>query len=481
MAQSMIQRKRKVIATQGDGIGKPPPQAIDLEKAILGACMLDVTAFPRTTTLLKPESFYKEAHQLLYKAMNTLWNKRAPIDILTVSQQLRSSNELDLVGGSYYIAQLTNDIASSANIEFHSSVVADKYIKRQVIEKASCAIADAYADGDDTFDIVEELERGIRESITFSGAVDSSPASRMSAVSKILGESLDKGFRGISWGHESFDAFLGGLTPKLIFIGGRPGMGKTSLVLWIAHQVGKKDRVLFFSLEMGSTELGVREISMHSGIPYEQIEHVAYDGKLLVHLQTTAEKIARESKVEVVDDPSSSVALIRAKAKNMMSKTKIGLIVIDYLQLMKLEISFQSESKASAVGNITRDLKLLSKELQVPIIALSQLSRNVEARPNKRPLMSDLKESGSIEADSDIVLFPFREEYYDSEAVDDSGNSVRGRTEMIVAKNRGGKTGMFWMGSDITCSRYEFDPYKPYHKSTRYGVPDEVNGETEPF
>lgn len=442
------------------------PHNTDMEEAVLGAILMDNTALPRAKPFLKEDYFYKEVNSIIFSAINHLWDSRTPIDILTVTNHLRNIGKLELCGGAYYISQLTNRVASSANIEAHSAVIADCGIRRAIIAEGSRSAAEAYDSSIDVFSLLDRYEKRIREATSITGTKDSSTVSRMQRVAKLIGEGFDRGFRGTSWGHDSFDAFLGGLTPKLIFIGGRPGMGKTSLALWLAHQIGKTGRVLFYSLEMDADSLGIRETSMYSGIPYERIEQVRFDAKTMVYLQSMNDKIAKMANVEVYDDPHMDMSKLRAQvkqAKIKMPDTKA--IFIDYIQLMKIHMAFQSESKASAVGELSRELKLLSKEVGLPIIALSQLSRSVESRSDKRPMMSDLKESGGLEADADIILFPFREEHYDSEATDQDGNPTKGRVEIGVAKNRGGKTGHFWMRCDIGTSNFDFDPYKPYTKA----------------
>ncbi len=424
--------------------GKIPPQAIDLEEVVLGAMMIDKKGVDEIIDILNPEVFYKESHQHIYDAIRTLFENGEPIDLLTVSEQLRQMAKLDKAGGDYYLIQLTQKVSSSAHIEYHARIILQKYIQRSLIKISNEIIEEAYDETTDVFDLLDHAESRLYE-VTQGNIKRSSETAQslvIQAKKKIEEISNKEGLSGIPSGFDRLDKLTSGWQPSdLIIVAARPGMGKTALTLSMARNiaVGQGIPVAFFSLEMASVQLITRLISSETGLSSEKLR----TGKLEKHEweQLNHKVSALEKAPLFIDDtPSLSIFDLRAKARRLASQHGIKMVVIDYLQLMTAGGSQKNGNREQEISMISRNLKALAKELDVPVIALSQLSRAVETRGgSKRPLLSDLRESGAIEQDADIVSFIYRPEYYKIDEWDDEERSpTDGQAEFIVAKHRNG-------------------------------------------
>ncbi|MBA4166189.1 MAG: replicative DNA helicase [Chitinophagaceae bacterium] len=426
--------------------GKVPPQAKDLEEAVLGAIMLEKSAFDTVVEILKPECFYVESHQRIYKAMQGLQQKNQPIDILTVVEELKFREELDLVGGPYYVTRLTNAVISSANIDAHSRIILQKFIQRELIRISGEIIGDAYEDSTDVFDLLDDAESKLFE-ITNNhlrknfDSIDTVLVKTVQRIEDMRHRNED--ITGVPSGFASLDnVTYGWQSTDLIILAARPSVGKTAFALNLARNAAlhpkKPTPIAFFSLEMSASQLVQRILSAESEIWLEKIAR----GKLEEHemKQLYARGIQRLATAPIFIDDTAALNIfeLRAKCRRLKNKHNVGLIIIDYLQLMS-GTNDRNSNREQEISRISRDLKGLAKELQVPIIALSQLSREVEKRKegNKIPQLSDLRESGAIEQDADMVMFLYRPEYYDITA-DENGESNKGETHVRIAKHRNG-------------------------------------------
>jgi replicative DNA helicase len=429
---------------QDTGLGKIPPQALDLEQAVLGALMLEKDALSAVIDILRPESFYKEAHQRIYGAITFLFANSEPIDLMTVSNQLRKTSEIEIIGGILYLTELTERVSSAANIEFHSRIVAEMSIKRQIIGICSEMTKSAFEESSDAFLLLDSLEQelfALSDSNIRKNYMDMSQIMRQALLELDQKKNAKEGLTGIASGFSALDRITSGWQKtELVILAARPGMGKTAFVVSAMRNaaVDFQHPVAIFSLEMSAIQLVNRLISAEAEIEGEKIRK----GTLLPHEWAQLHhKIGKltAAPIFVDDTPALSILELRAKCRRLKAQNDIQLIIIDYLQLMS------GDSGKGGIGNreqeiasISRALKNLAKELNVPVIALSQLSRAVETRGGeKRPQLSDLRESGSIEQDADMVMFLYRPEYYGITA-DEQGNSVMGLGEVIIAKNRSG-------------------------------------------
>lgn len=425
--------------------GKIQPQAIDLEEAVLGAMMIDKKGVDDVIDLLSPETFYKEAHQHIFEAINQIFKEGQPIDLLTVSAQLRQNGKLDLAGGDFYLIGLTQKISSSAHIEFHARIILQKFIQRSLIRISSEIIEDCFDETTDVFDLLDKSESKFYE-VTQGNIKKSSETAHdlvIQAKKRIEEIANQEGLSGVATGFTKLDDLTSGWQPSdLIIMAARPGMGKTAMVLSMARNIAidYKNPVAVFSLEMSSVQLITRLISSETGLTSEKLR----TGKLEKHeweQLNTKVKDLEKAPLYIDDTPSLSIFDLRAKARRLHSQHGIKLIIIDYLQLMTAGNSGKGGgNREQEISTISRNLKALAKELNIPVIALSQLSRAVETRTgSKRPLLSDLRESGAIEQDADIVSFIYRPEYYKIDQWDDDEQSpTKDQAEFIIAKHRNG-------------------------------------------
>lgn len=423
--------------------GKVQPQAIPLEEAVLGALMLDKDALAIVLDILRADSFYMESHKAIYKAMLRLFERSMPIDLLTVTEELKKTADLEIAGGPYYLVELTNRVASAANIEFHARIIAQKYIQRELITVSTKIIRDAFEDTTDVFQLLDDAEQGL-----FSIAQQNmsrgyeSLASLSSKALKQLEELKNKadGLTGVPTGFTDLDRVTSGWQPSdLVIIAARPGMGKTSFVLSLAKNasVSFDKPVAVFSLEMSNLQLAQRIISMEAEISGSKMRNGNLEEYEWQQLNSAIERIS-EAPIYIDDTPGINVFELRAKCRRLKMQHDIQLIIIDYLQLMSGGGETSKGNREQEISSISRALKGLAKELNVPVLALSQLSRAVEVRGgSKRPQLSDLRESGAIEQDADIVTFIYRPEYYQI-LEDEEGQSLKGVAEIIIAKHRNG-------------------------------------------
>ena len=434
---------RPPVLALGAPAGKLPPQALELEAAVLGALMLEKDALTTVIDILKPQSFYKEAHQHIFKAILSLFDKSEPIDMLTVTQELRELGSIEAAGGAQYVSQLTFKVNSAANIEFHSRVITENSIKRELIQVASIILRDAYEDTTDVFNLLDSTEQALFE------VSESNIRKNFDDMRSLMGRAIKEleekknqkdGLTGVPSGFTALDRVTSGWQKSdLVIIAARPGMGKTAFVVSAMRNaaVDHKKPVAIFSLEMSSIQLVNRLISAEAELDSEKIKKgnlADYEWAQLNH------KISDLSAAPIyIDDtPALSIRELRTKCRRLKAHHDIQLIIIDYLQLMTGNTDGKNGNREQEIASISRALKGIAKELEVPVLALSQLSRSVETRGgDKKPQLSDLRESGSIEQDADMVIFLYRPEYYKI-TEDEMGNPTQGMGEVIIAKHRNG-------------------------------------------
>jgi replicative DNA helicase len=434
-----------------------PPSEPEIEASVLGAMMIEKEAVPKALELLSVESFYLKSHQLIYDAMTSLFDAGEPIDTVTLYEELKKRDKLDEVGGAVYLSKLSQNITSAANIEYHSKIIIEKQILRGLISSAHEIARSAYEGADDAFDILDNAERKIFEiteshlSKSYQG-MDRAVRDAMEYIETIHSSTHQK--FSVPTGFYELDELLGGFQKSdLIILAARPSMGKTALALTLARNaaIDHKVPVGIFSLEMATMQLIIRMICAEARIN----AHLVRTGKLPhsdgSKLSKTVHKLT-DAPVYVDDSPAQSVLEIRAKARRLKSEKNVGMIIIDYLQLMSGPQ--KAESREREISHISRSLKALAKELNIPVLALSQLNRAVETRTDKRPQLSDLRESGSIEQDADVVIFLNRPEYYGIEK-DENGESLEGVTEVIIGKQRNGPTGLVKLAFIKEYARFE--------------------------
>jgi replicative DNA helicase len=445
-----IDRKvRKKITTDISALpfGKVPPQARELEEAVLGSIMLERNAFDTAIEILKAECFYVDAHQRIFKAFVSLSNASQPIDILTVTEQLKTTEELDMIGGAYYISKLTASVVSSANLEAHCKIVLQKFIQRELIRTSGVTITDAFEDSTDVFDLLDQAEGRLFD------ITNNYLRKNYSDLQTVLLQTLDRinhlrnstdEISGVPSGFPALDSVTYGWQPSdLIILAARPAVGKTAFALNLIRNAAlhpvKATPVVFFSLEMSSGQLVQRILSAESDVMLEKISRGKLEAYEMQQLMDRGIKRLDKAPIFIDDTPALNIFELRAKCRRLKTKHNIGLIIIDYLQLMSAGLEGRNNNREQEISSISRNLKVLAKELQVPIIALSQLSREVEKRKGeeKMPQLSDLRESGAIEQDADMVMFIYRPDYHNITA-NEMGESNKGETHIRIAKHRNG-------------------------------------------
>jgi len=441
----VFQNEKSSVVNINDG--KLPPQAISLEEAVIGAMLIDEKGVDEVIEILIPEVFYKKSHQLIFESIERLFKNSEPIDLLTVSADLKKSKTLKNVGGEFYLIELSQKVSSSAHIEHHARIIQQKFIQRKLIQISNEVIQKAYDESTDVLDLLDQAESKLYD-VTQGHLKKSSVSAEdlvREAKRKIEEIAKLKGLSGVPSGFDKLDSITSGWQPSdLIIIASRPGMGKTALSLSMARNIAIEHKipVAFFSLEMSAIQLITRLISAETGLKSD----ILRTGKLAPHewQQLNNQITDLESAPLFIDDtPSLTIFELRAKARRLVSSNDIKVIIIDYLQLMHLGSSTKTGNREQEISIISRNLKALAKELNVPVIALSQLSRAVETRSGtKRPILSDLRESGAIEQDADIVSFIYRPEYYGIDNWDDELQTPsQGQGELIIAKHRNGALG----------------------------------------
>ena len=423
--------------------GRVMPQATPLEEAVLGAIMLDKDGLPTVIEILRKESFYKTSHQEIYDVMTNLFDRSQPIDILTVHEALKKAGKLEAVGGVNYLMELTNKVASAANIEYHARIISQKFIQRELIRISTDVIRDSFEDTKDVFELLDEAEQSLYD------ITDQNLNTSYEALSKLavkaqkeieITSQKEKGVTGIPTGFADLDRITSGWQPSdLIIVAARPGMGKTAFTLSLARNAaGFGKPVAIFSLEMANIQLVQRLISMESEINSRNLRNGDLEEYEWKKLHDAVEKMT-EVPIYIDDTPAINIFEIRAKCRRLKQNHGIELVIIDYLQLMSGAPNSKRGNREQEISSISRSLKGLAKELNVPVIALSQLSRAVETRGgNKKPQLSDLRESGAIEQDADIVTFIYRPDYYD---MDEDLEVPKDVAEIIISKHRNGALG----------------------------------------
>ena len=444
-------------------LGKTQPQDLAVEEAVLGALMLEKDAYSVVSDILKPECFYDHANQLIFQAIVSLGVKQRPIDMLTVTEQLRLDGNLVEAGGPLRISELTSRVSSAANIEYHARIVAQKYLARELISFSSNISTLAFDDSIDVYDLMQEAEGKLFD------LSKNTLKREVVQIDPIINEAINKiqdainrksGLSGVATGYKELDKVTSGWQDSdLIIIAARPAMGKTAFVLSMAKNmaVDNNTPIALFSLEMSNLQLVNRLISNVCEIRGEQIK----SGQLSLHewdVLMSRVKQLYSAPIYVDDTPSLSIFELRTKARRLVREHGVKIIIIDYLQLMNAT-GMKFGSREQEVSTISRSLKQLAKELNIPIIALSQLNRSVEQRGDdkkgKRPQLSDLRESGAIEQDADIVCFIHRPEYYYRSTEDSEGNNIRGLAEFIIAKHRSGSVGTVKMKFVAQYARFD--------------------------
>lgn len=435
-------RKPPVEPIKENSLGKLPPHDTDLEEVVLGALMLEKDAYMNVADFLTPDAFYDPRNAKIYDAISTLGFNQRPIDMMTVTEQLRANGTLEEVGGAVHITELTSRVYSAANVEYHAKIVSQKFLARRLISFASKIETDAFDESNDVDDLLQQAEGQLFE-------ISQTHLKReVTQIDPVLNLALEQiqtaannttGLSGLKTGFDGLDRLTSGWqNSDLIIIAARPAMGKTAFVLSMAKNmaIDFSTPVAIFTLEMANVQLVKRLISNVADLEGEKIKSGQLSAEEWDRLNNRISTVY-SAPLYLDETPGLSITELRTKARRLVREHGVKLIMIDYLQLMNAT-GMKLGSREQEVSTISRSLKALAKELNIPIIALSQLNRSTETREDKRPVLSDLRESGAIEQDADIVCFIHRPEYYTKSSEDAHGNDIRGLAELIVAKHRSG-------------------------------------------
>lgn len=439
--ESSLKRRLERVSMIHSGMGKMPPQACDLEEALLGSVLLNKESFSIATEFISSDCFYKDSHQKIFKACENMFNKSQPIDLLTIPVELRLMGDLEMIGGTYALMDLTDKVSRAVDVEFCAKIIFQKFLQREMIRIGTQTIGTAYEESTDVFELIEKNQSEVfgllgttkkREILDMGSLV-------MDCITDLETPAIN-GLTGVGTGFKDIDKVTGGWQRSdLIIIAARPAMGKTAFVLKAARNASLIHNVptLIFSLEMSARQLTHRMVSDEGNILYEKIKRKTLNDFEVRTLHSHVDSLSK-AKIYIDDTSNLNPYDLRVKARRMKQKYGIGLIIIDYLQLMEGNVKTKGASREQEISQISRSLKQIAKELDIPVIALSQLSRAVESRKDdKRPQLSDLRDSGSIEQDADLVGFLYRPEYY-SIMQDANGESTVGLCELIFQKNRAG-------------------------------------------
>ncbi len=444
---------------------KVPPHSLEAEQSVIGGLMLDNQAWDIIADIINEQDFYRHDHALIFRAINALADESQPYDLVTVSEWLGARSELDSIGGLAYLSILANDTPTAANIKAYSNIVREYSVLRSLIQIGNEISASAYnADGKPSKELLDEAERkvfmiaeqgaGNREGFAAINHLLTKAVQRVEEMYQ-SGEALT----GISSGFSNFDDKTSGLQKSdLIIVAGRPSMGKTSFAMNLAENaaMGTENAVAVFSMEMPGEQLALRMMSSLGRIDSHNLRTGKLDDQDWPRLISSVNMLSK-AKLFIDDTPALSPTEVRARTRRLKREHGLDLVIIDYLQLM--QIGGSSENRATEISEISRSLKALAKELNVPIIALSQLNRSVEQRPDKRPVMSDLRESGGIEQDADVILFIYRDEVYNEDSPD------KGTAEILIRKQRNGPIGMVRLAFLGQYTRFENLAYEDYGES----------------
>ncbi len=443
MATEFDQKRIREIETDNMSGGRIPPQDVEAEKAVLGAMFLDKHAVSPAIELLQPDYFYSTANERIFSSMIELYTRNVEIDVITVREELRRTGHLENVGGSAYLNDLVSSVVSSANVEAHAQIVAEKYMLRSLITTMSQNVQKCFDNREDAFGLIDEIERDIFK--VSEARLKKSVVPLQQALVKTM-EVLERihgskgGVTGVPTGFTELDSMTGGLQKSdLIIIAARPSVGKTAFALSIARNSAVKYGVptAIYSLEMSQQQLLIRLLAAEARVDAHALRTGTLPEEKWAYISTRIHKLA-PAPIFIDDTPALSILELRARARRLKSEHDIGLVMVDYLQLMQGPA--RAESREREISMISRNLKVLAKELDIPVIALSQLRRSVEERGDKRPILSDLRESGALEQDADVVIFIHRPELYGIESYPD-GESTSGIAEIMVSKQRNGPTG----------------------------------------
>jgi replicative DNA helicase len=436
------QQQPAQVISLSDLEGHVPPQSTEAEVAVLGAVMVDRDAASKVMEVLEPECFYHEKHQIIFQAMVDMFNRSISIDLITLNNELSRNGNLERVGGMFTLTDLSVRAVTSANVEHHARIVLERFLKRQLIGVAREIISDCY---DETTDALDEVDRA--EQRIFDVAEKRLKRS-YSGMKKLTRDAIDKifklaqgdsdGITGVPTGFNALDGILSGLQPSdLVILAARPSMGKTAFALSIAREASRRGKAVgIFSLEMSAQQLVLRLISADAEVNLQSLRSGRLSQREMNDIVSKIDKLM-SAPIYIDDSAALSPVEFRAKCRRMKIEHKIDLVIVDYLQLMHAP---KAESREREISVISHTLKQVAKELDIPVLALSQLNRGLEARADKRPMLSDLRESGSIEQDADVVMFVHRPEYYKIEKFED-GTSTDNVAEIIVGKQRNGPTG----------------------------------------
>jgi len=420
-------------------VGRVPPQAIDVEKAVLGAMLLQPeSTLSNVFSLLTREAFYKDAHRTVFDAIVRLFERQQAVDIITVGEELRRDDKLENIGGMFYLSELTDEVVSPAHIDYHCRIVIEKAIKRQLIELNTSIISDCYLDSSDAFELIDKAEEEIfaLSEKHIKQSFDEVRVIVKPLLNKVYQISQDhSGVTGVPSGYSLLDDKTGGWQrTDLIVLAARPSMGKTALALSMARNAAIDSGVPvgFFSLEMSSEQLALRLLCAEARVNMQLVRTGRIRDEDFSKLAKYVGKLERSS-IIIDDSPGIPILELRAKARRMVYEHNVQLIFVDYLQLMSAPMI--RESREREIASISRSLKGLAKDLNIPIIALSQLNRSVEQRAGGKPMLADLRESGAIEQDADVVIFIHRSKDADTPP------EQRGRASIIIAKQRNGEVG----------------------------------------
>jgi replicative DNA helicase len=413
-----------------------PPQDQEAEQAVLGAMLIDPEAVPRAIELLRPEDFYRPAHRIVFQTMVDLFDRASPVDVVTTVAELRRTGKLEAVGGATYLAELQEAVPTSANVAYHARIVADRALMRALIEAGTDIARRGYEAEEEPATLLDQAEERIfRLSQRRAGAAHPLKRVLQDAFQRLEERYRNPDVLGVPSGFRDLDQLTSGFQPSdLTVIAARPSMGKTMFCLNVARNAAMAGHpVAIFSLEMSREQLALRLLCAEAGIDSQKLRQGRVDNDEWPILSLALGRLG-DAPIFIDDSPSLSALDIRARARRLKAEQDLGLVIVDYLQLM--QGTGRSENRQQEISQISRSLKALARELDVPVIALSQLSRAVEARQDRRPLLSDLRESGAIEQDADVVAFIYRDDYYHPDS------EQPGVVEVIVAKQRNGPTGL---------------------------------------
>ncbi|HSW63633.1 MAG TPA: replicative DNA helicase [Dissulfurispiraceae bacterium] len=447
-------------------IDKLPPQNLEAEESVLGAVIFDNEAFPKAVEHVSLEDFYKGSHQKIFRAMIDLFERNEPIDIITLSDALRKNGDLEIIGGVPYLSHLANSIPTSANVRYHAKLVREKALLRGLIRTSTEIVAKVYEDTQDAEEMVDQAEKMIfdiaekRTKVSFV-SLKEVIKDTFKTIENLYGKK--EAITGVPSGYKDLDEMTAGFQQSdLIIVGGRPGMGKTAFALNIAQHVAieSKEPVAIFSLEMSKEQLAMRMLCSESEVDSSRVRKGFIGRQDWPKLTNAAGRLA-EAPIFIDDSAGVTVLEVRAKSRRLkMEHGGLGLIVVDYLQLMRGRGN--AERREQEISEISRGLKALAKELRVPVIALSQLNRGVESRTDKRPSLADLRESGAIEQDADVIIFLYRDELYNKTT------QHKGRAEIIISKQRNGPTGTVNLTFMAHCTKYADHTDIPYEPEESY-------------